>query len=64
MKTIFFVISSKIRIGQSLRRIANQANGMTLQRLLLLFIFSYTIGITTVNAQLLKINQHLPKPIL
>ncbi|MBP9213938.1 MAG: M1 family metallopeptidase [Chitinophagaceae bacterium] len=27
---------------------------MTLQRLLLLFIFSYTIGITTVNAQLLK----------
>jgi aminopeptidase N len=54
MKTIFFVISSKIRIGQSLRRIANQANGMTLQRLLLLFIFSYTIGITTVNAQLLK----------
>jgi aminopeptidase N len=54
MKTIFFVISSKIRIGQSLRRIANQANGMTLQRLLLLFIFSYTIAITTVNAQLLK----------
>ena len=46
MKTIFFVISSKIRIGQSLRR--------TLQRLLLLFIFSCTIGITTVNAQLLK----------
>jgi aminopeptidase N len=54
MKTIFFVTGNRINIHHPLRHIANQANGMTLQRLLLLFIFSYTIGITTVNAQLLK----------